>query len=478
MMNAIDANYCSDPSDIAAAVQQMVQSHHLLRKVRRLGIAVSGGADSIALFWQMLPLCREREIEPIILHLNHGLREASAHEEQFVREMAAEAGVTCLSETRKVVPLPGVSLEMMAREVRQSFYAACCASAQLDAVATGHNADDVAETVLLRLARGAGAAGLSALGPHAEPAPALLAISGYPYRIIRPLLGVSGRAIRDWLRQLGGTWCEDASNANMDIPRNRVRHEVLPSLEKALGTALRSAFCRTSEILREEDALLDTLARRQFKRCVVENALSIRPLLKQHLAIQRRVVRQWLFGNDAAFSSGFATTEFLIAICKEGRKTRLQLTDHFYAVSNGKTVVLVREDDPAAPVPLEIGGECRWRNLVFSCKKSQGINSIERGIGNYPALCTISRSACCGRPLIVRSRQPGDRLTPYGLGGKKKVQDILVDAKVPEHLRDTIPLVSCGDEVVWIPGFRISQPFALRTTDAPCLRIEAEMTRD
>ena len=466
--------YCDDPSAVEPAVRQVVTARRLLRGVRRLGIAVSGGADSVALFRLLLPLCREKKIEPVVLHLNHGLREASAQEAQFVQALASQAGVACLCEARTVVRSPGVSLEMAAREVRQDFFAACCASASLDAIATGHNADDVAETVLLRLARGAGATGLSALGFRSRPS------SGRPCPFIRPLLAISGRTIRAWLRQQGVAWREDASNGDLDIPRNRVRHAVLPQLEEHLGSALRPSLCRTADILREEDGLLDALAHKQAKACVAENTLVIRPLLRRHPALQRRIVRLWLFENDAAFASGFDTGERLLELCACGAKMRLQLTDNIFAVSDGASVTLVRSeaDAPIAPVTLAVGETRHWRHLRFRCTEAQGIESVAHGIGNYPAACTINPNACNDLPLVVRSRRPGDRLTPYGMCGTKKVQDIFVDQKIPEHLRDTIPILTCGDAVVWIPGFRIAQPFAVPTATSPSLRIEADVFAD
>ena len=462
------STYNDDPSAVEQTVRGTVLSRRLLRGVARLGIAVSGGADSVALLRLLVPICRAKKIVPVVLHLNHGLREASTQEAEFVQGLAEQAQAEYIYEKREVTGhlSAGVSLEMAAREARLSFYAECCKSAHLDAIATGHNADDVAETLLLRLARGAGATGLSALGFRSKPSPSR------PYQVIRPLLAVSGGTLREWLRQQGIAWCEDASNADSDIPRNRVRHEVLPTLEYYFGGALRASICRTADILREEDTLLDTLTQRQMKKCVVNHALLVKPLLKQHPALQRRIVRLWLFEHDAAFASGFDNTERLLELCACGAKTRLQLTENIYAVSDGTTVTLVRRETPVEPVALAVGEARQWRNLSFRCTHAHGIESVANGIGNYPAVCTLDPNACNGLPLVVRSREPGDRLTPYGMNGTKKVQDIFVDEKIPEHLRDTIPIVTCGDAVVWIPGFRIAHPFAVPTPTSPSLRIE------
>jgi tRNA(Ile)-lysidine synthetase-like protein len=114
----------------------------------------------------------------------------------------------------------------------------------------------------------------------------------------------------------------------------------------------------------------------------------------------------------------------------------------------------------------------RWGELIFTCSRAKGIDSVTQGIGVYPAVCTINPEALNGHSLMVRGRKPGDRMSPYGMKGTKKVQDIFVDEKVPEHRRDGIPLLVCGDEIVWIPGYRIAERFAVAGPHAKSLRIQ------
>jgi tRNA(Ile)-lysidine synthetase-like protein len=176
-----------------------------------------------------------------------------------------------------------------------------------------------------------------------------------------------------------------------------------------------------------------------------------------------------------------ATRPSALGLCQhaQGLRGKLQLSSNVYALSDGATVTLVQQFPSEGSPPITLvpdGGAREWRNLSFRCTRAHGIESVAGGIGNYPAVCTINPDACGGLPLVVRSREPGDRLTPYGMRGTKKVQDIFTDAKVPGHLRDTIPIVTCGGAIVWIPGFRIAQPFAVPDAAAPSLRIEAEDT--
>ena len=221
----------------------MVARHQLLLAVTRLGVAVSGGADSVALLHLLLPECRARGIAPTVLHLNHGLRAEADEEARFVEALAADAGVPFVSRRVALAerPADGRSLEMAARDARLDFFRHAYEECALDALATGHHADDVAETLLMRLARGAGAAGLAGLRPHTH-------LDGC--RMIRPLLAISGAALRAWLRERGLTWCEDASNRDPAIPRNAVRHVVLPHLEATWVADLRARLCQSAETLR------------------------------------------------------------------------------------------------------------------------------------------------------------------------------------------------------------------------------------
>jgi tRNA(Ile)-lysidine synthase len=174
-----------DANDLADTVQAVIERKGLLQGVKRLGVAVSGGADSVALLTILAPICKKNKIALFVLHLDHGLRSTSAQDAKWVKALAKKAGATCVAERREVTAhqTEAISVEMAARDVRQAFFAECRARFKLDAIATGHQADDVAETVLLRLMRGAGASGLAPLKDRAR---------GF----IRPLLNISGGAIR------------------------------------------------------------------------------------------------------------------------------------------------------------------------------------------------------------------------------------------------------------------------------------------
>ena len=156
-----------------------------------------------------------------------------------------------------------------------------------------------------------------------------------------------------------------------------------------------------------------------------------------------------------------------------------QLAEAVYALHQDGALRIIKTTPVARPAKkVRIPGKTSWGSVIISCASATGIESVASGAGVYPAVCTINPDALGGKSLMVRSRLPGDRLQPYGMKGTKKVQDIFVDAKVPEHLRDAVPLVVCGEEVVWIPGYRIATRFSVGGKHAKSLRVEATREKE
>lgn len=456
--------YCDDANRLADTVQAVIERKGLLKGVKRLGVAVSGGADSVALLILLAPICKKNKIALVVLHLDHGLRSTSAQDAKWVKALAKETGVACVAERHEVTAhlSEAVSIEMAARDVRHVFFADCRAKYKLDTIATGHQADDVAETVLLRLMRGAGASGLAPLKDRSR---------GF----IRPLLNISGSAIRGWLKQKKVKWREDTTNRDVRIPRNQMRHEILPFLEEKFGGALRMNLCRTADILREEDVLLEEMAQDYLSHEKHDETLDMKRLTACPLALQRRVMRLWLWKEEAPLPSGFETVERLLDM-ESGEKE--QLAEEVYAIVQEGSLRIINTTPIQRPAKkVNLRGTISWGSVVISCASARGIESVAHGAGTYPAVCTVNPDALGGKPLMARSRQPGDRIQPYGMKGTKKVQDVLVDAKVPEHLRDAVPLLVCGDELVWVPGYRIANRFAVPSKTAASLRIEVMEAR-
>jgi len=196
---------------------------------------VSGGADSVALAFLLTQGGKRRNAAKrfVVLHVDHGLRAESKEEYRFVRSLAKRLGVPFRGIHAKVVQRKGESIEMAARRVRLDFFADCMARLGLDAIATGHHMDDLAETFLMKLRR----ASLCGMRETSEVG---------SVRFVRPLLWCRDRELRDYLERYGETWREDASNGDLSIERNRVRREVIPFLERTLDKDLVEHLARIS----------------------------------------------------------------------------------------------------------------------------------------------------------------------------------------------------------------------------------------
>ena len=467
-----------DPDDLHRYLEEVVGRQALLAGVRRLGIAVSGGADSIALLCLLLPLCRQAGVTPVVLHYDHGLRgAASAADSAFVRQFADAHGLACCSATGHIEAGRGRSIEMAAREARLDFFLDSARAEALEAIATGHQADDVAETLLLRLVRGAGAGGLAGLRPCS-----VLRRRGQTLRLIRPLLGLPHATLQAWLRAQGIPWREDASNQDTRIARNAVRHQLLPCLAEHMGDSITAQLAQSAELLRADDEALDALAGEWIERQAAESlpghapgTLSLSALAAQSVALQRRILRLWLMRQGQVAATGFAPIENLREALARQTEWRWTLPgDLRLGVRAGRLGILERQSasTPAAePLLLPVPGEAVWPGLIITAQLAHGILREPALLGRWPTACSLDRDAVGNRPLTLRTRRPGDRIAPTGMAGTRKIQDLFVDAKLPREARDNLPLLFCGDTLAWVPGYRVARELALRGESDPAIHI-------
>ncbi len=438
---------------------------------KHLVIAVSGGADSVALLLAMRALRGELRLRITVGHLDHGLRGKEGRQDaQFVAALAKRLRFECVPGGGAVgrrAKRKHLSLELAAREARYRFLFRVARDKGATAIVTAHTADDQAETVLLRLARGSGASGLAGIRPEGRVSELGLGIPRSDVALLRPLLDVSRADIEAYLRREGQAWREDPTNVSAEFLRNRVRHEVLPVLAERLNPSVSRALCRTAEILAEEERWLDGLVVTAFETCVdAEGRLFREAVDELPPALARRVVRKWLA------SAGLPTEKIDFSMVERVRELAGQAAGSREAGLPGPWRAIRRygrlsvEAATSRPAPFRVGlnvaGETllpdQGLRVIVSCA-----TGIVRETGNepgcLPASASLSRCAVGRRRLYLRSVQAGDRMQPYGMKGTRKLQDVLVDAKVPADWRSAVPVLECGGEIAWIPGYRIAHPF-------------------
>jgi tRNA(Ile)-lysidine synthase len=414
-----------------------IETRRLLRRRDSVLVAVSGGPDSVALLAGLVALGGGRW-RIGAAHVNHGLRGAdSDRDERFVTELAERLGLDVFVLAGRIVP--GANLEERARELRYRLLLEAAQSGGYRRIATGHTLDDQAETFLLRLFRGAGARGLTAIAP--------IRADG----VIRPLLDLRRADVVAFLDRRGLRHRRDRSNVDPRFTRNRIRRRLLPLLEREFNPSVRRALARTVDLLTDEDALLERMARARLAKFARADRLDTRGWSRMPVAIARRVVRLWLehVRGDLAGTS----TEHVERVVVLGRGKA------------GGTVSL-----PSGEVRRS-GGRLRWIEtgarratlpkamaLAPSADRAFGgfrfrVREMPRARGPRPSVWrALFDTAAMRGPLAVRALRPGDRIRPHGLGGTKKLQDVFVDRRIERERCAGHPVVVCGDAVLWVPG--------------------------
>jgi tRNA(Ile)-lysidine synthase len=494
-------------------VARFIREHSLVSRGSCLLVAVSGGADSTCLLHLLSSLKDELGIKLHVAHLDHQLRGAESEADAaYVAALAHRLGVPATIEQRDVRGYQKehhLSLEEAAREVRYRFLADTADSVGADRIATGHTRDDQVETILMHLVRGTGTRGLIGLKPNSQ-----WRLDDRRITIIRPLLEVSRQETADYCHSHRLEPRLDASNLSLSPLRNRIRRQLLPLLRSynpgVAEVLLRTAATAADELafLNEEVAgLWSKVVSQQGKVVVLDknSFSSLSPALKRHLL--RKAIEE-LLGNLKDIE--VRHIEEIMAVLDKPAGKQVSLPwGLVFAVEYGR-YLLGREPVDVCPFPplsgeytLNIPGETRlpgWRVEATIVKpfltkgKFEGANAPSKqknplplgkgkgmkGIGleenNFVACLDLDQA---GNRLTVRRRKPGDRFQPLGLGQPKKLNEFMIDARIPCAWRGRIPVVYISGQaldttrqIVWLVGYRIDERVKVTAAAKRVLRLE------
>lgn len=471
---------------VLAAVRQ----HGMLKPGDRVIAAVSGGPDSVALASVLLELRKKLDINLTLAHLHHGQRPGEADEDMaFVRALAREWGVPLDTGRMRAAGMKrgGVSLEEALRERRYAFLERTLKTRKADKLAVGHNADDLVETFLINLLRGSVLSGLAGIPP----------VQG---KVIRPLINCTREDILKYLKSRDIGFREDSSNLDRRFLRNRVRHDLIPELTR-YNPAVSQTLLRTAGSFHELDSFLNTLARETFESiAIVEKGrvdISAKELADLPQALRLLVIREAIRAQKGdlrrIWRSHLESIDSLVTSARPNAVISLPS-----GVEAGRTygrLVLERKSKtrPAKvrdPIPLKIPGVARVSipglgTATLSARpvelKAAKRNSSGREKTNQSLKELMeSRPAFMDRDrlpdeIFVRGFKPGDRIQPFGMKGRRKVKDIFMEMKIPRDMRRVFPVLAADDEVIWIPGYRIAEPYKISPSTRRAVRISVRV---
>lgn len=430
-----------------------IKKHSMINKGDTLLIGLSGGPDSVCLTVILDKLKHNFNISLHALYVNHGMRPyESKKEESFCKELCDKLGVTFHTRSVDVSSFASekkLNIQETARELRYEMLEEIADDINASRIAIGHNADDQAETIFMRLIRGSGRRGLSGILP----------VRGM---IVRPLIEIERSMIEKFLKdELGQSFLLDSSNLNEDYLRNWLRLNVMNEVKKHNPSIVRD-LARTANILREEDNYLEIIVTKTLMRLISRKSdnsieLFLSPLETLEKSLLRRVLRRAIDATSGLRGISFIHVEDIIDLIRNGKSgDRINMPKGLRAVRNYATLQLTLEVPGSfTEHTLNVPGEIIIQEQGIIIEAEIIDNEIESD-GKSTAIFDLQALSL---PLKIRPRHDGGFFYPRGLGKKKKLQDFFVDEKVPRDMRDAVPIVMSGNDIIWIAGYRADERF-------------------
>ena len=464
---------------IRRKVREWTERHRLLPPGENIVAACSGGPDSLALVHVLADLSSDAGFQLFVAHVNHGLRgQDSDQDADVVRDFCAELSLPFFCghiDVRGEIRRCGGSLEEVARELRYEKLRRIAADVGGAWIATGHHRDDQAETLLLNLLRGSGSRGLGAMRPRRGD-------------VIRPLLCLNRAEILQYCEEARLLPRHDASNDAPDFCRNRLRHDLIPRLQREFNPSLTDVLCRTADILADEQQFVSDYVEQNVAvwSARTDRGYRLDGLTFSGLAIalQRELLRNLLekIRGDTQ-RIGFAHVEQIRTLfLQEHGSRRLDLPGYCQARKSYRELFLEtiaargaasteQAVDHDGTQPLDCPGETAFPEwgIVLRCTLHTGNWPETVKLG--PTQAAFDRESVRGT-LLVRGRRPGDLFRPLGAPGARKLKKIMIDQKIPLEQRDSVPILCDAEGILWVVGRQRSERGRLSANTREYIMVE------
>ncbi len=429
-------------------LRQTITEYNLFDKGDKVLIGLSGGVDSVCLTHALSILMEELGIDIYTAHLNHGIRGIEAErDEKFAYEFSAKLGIKCFTEKTDIPELASklsVSEETAARKYRYNFFERVLRENGINKIATAHNKNDNAETILMNFMRGSSLQGLC----------------GIPYKrgnIVRPLLNVKREEIEQYCRNYRLAYVTDSTNLKNDYTRNKIRNILIPQLERDFNQNLISTLTDNSYLIYEDNNYLNKRSEDAYSKITDANAVDISLLFQYDKAIQRRVIMKFLtdFYGDADGISSKIINDILSLAKKQSGKSINIMRNTVMKNEYGKLFIDSNNcgDIPDYIYNLKIGETC--------C-----INEIKKNI--TVSECSERKNDGClyldnkgFTELTIRNKRSGDKFCPSGMNGSKKLKEYFINSKIPKEERKKIPVIELDEKIASV-GKRVDERFLFK----------------
>lgn len=446
-----------------------IEKYNMLSFSDHVLVGLSGGPDSVCLLLTLNQLKSKYNLKISAIYIDHGLRPSDVPKEiEFCKKFCDDLNITFYSHSVNVKEFAikeRINLQEAARILRYATFDQISINIKADKIALGHNADDQAETVMMRLLRGAGPAGLSGIPPVRK-------------KIIRPLIEIERTEIEEFLKKNKVNFVLDPSNANTKYMRNKIRHILMPAIKKISPQATK-IISKTADIIREENDYINVSVTKALMRLMSRKTdqkveLFCNPMEILNIVILRRALRVAIDSVKDLKGIEFDHIEEIIRLIKKGKPgDRIYLPKGIRAIKGYSTIIITSEPpQKLSTYQIDMPKEISIKEISMTLDiKELSIGEIQ-DYGNGKNLIYIDAEKI-KFPLIIRPRKEGDYFYPFGFGKKKKLQDFFVDEKIPRDERDLIPIIESEGNIVCIVGYRLDDRFKIDHNTKRCLQIKA-----
>ncbi|MDP9751602.1 tRNA lysidine(34) synthetase TilS [Thermoanaerobacter pentosaceus] len=446
-----------------------VKRYKMIKENDKIVMGVSGGPDSLCMLDILYNLKDLFNLKLYVVHVNHMIRgEEARRDAQFVENICCKLKLPFFlfeKDVKKIAKEMGYSEEEAGRYVRYQAFEEVLKEVKGNKIAVAHNKNDVVETVFLNLIRGAGMTGLIGIKP----------VNG---NIIRPLIEIERKEIEIYLKEKGLKPAIDFTNYEDLYKRNKVRLKLIPFINETFEVDIIKNIYRMAKIILEENDYLEKECEKIFNEVCYFNQeeifADIEKLRVQHHAIQRRLVRlmyQKLKGD--IYGLEYIHVEDVLSLLDKPTSSKIDLPFEIEALKSYNNLIMrkVKQKEVKTfwaklniPGITNIDGIGQFKTTVL------GIEEVKKlDIGKYTKFFDYDKIQ---KDVVIRNRQAGDVFSPLNMGGSKKLKEFFVDEKIPREIRNSIPLLAIGNEIVWVVGYRMSDKFKVDKNTKKVLVIE------